>query len=92
MEARLYISFCRLAGDFVGVFSRVEVEEWKGGVVSHEQAQGGVKVGPIPLARYGPATELHAERDRETEMMVNHYKLSCYVSGRIHCIFVSSPL
>jgi len=76
MDTGLDISFGCPAGNFIWVFAHVEVEEWKGGVVSHEQAQGGVKVGPIPLARYRPAPELHTETAVQTEGMYEEYIIS----------------
>ena len=63
MDTGLYVSFGCPAGHFISVSAHIEVEEWKGGVISHEQAQGGVEIGPIPLAWYCPASQLYTEED-----------------------------
>ena len=55
-------------GNFFRVFAHVEVEEWKGGVVSHQQAQGGVEVSLIQLAWYCPTPQLHREIEIEKEV------------------------
>lgn len=46
----LYISFCCLMSNLLWVSAHLEAEEWEGGIVSHEYAQGGVEIGLIPLA------------------------------------------
>lgn len=63
----LYVFLCYPTGKFLWVAAHLEAEEWKSGIVSHQYSQGGVKIGLVPLARHGPASQLHAEKDRLTQ-------------------------
>lgn len=49
------------AGNFFRVLAYPEAEERKRGIISHQQSESGVEIGAIPLARYGPASQLQTE-------------------------------
>lgn len=48
-------------GTFFRVPAHPEAEERKSGIVSHQHSESGVEIGAIPLARYGPASQLQTE-------------------------------
>lgn len=50
------------AGNFLGVSAHPEAEERKSGIIFHQHFESGVEIGAIPLARYGPASQLQTEK------------------------------
>lgn len=56
-ETGLYVVFLSPVGSFLWLLGAdTQVEEWKSGIISHQEAEGGVKIGPI--LRDGPASKL----------------------------------
>lgn len=61
--ASLDVFFRYPVGHFFGVSAHPEAEEWKSGIISHQHSESGVEIGAIPLAWYGPASQLQTERE-----------------------------
>lgn len=61
MSTGLDVTFAQTV-DVFWVSVHVDSEERKGGVVSHQHAQGGVELRPDPQTRHRPATQLLTER------------------------------